>query len=203
MKKILLLLFLFSRIIDSSFSQDLYLKTGVNSTKYKFVDDQGQPIYKFLPAIAPSFEIGYGYPISGSLVNEFGLSLDGYNSKGDTNFSDYDYSTFYGGIRNSTSFNATFGDLEVGMVGLLGASKILSGDQLINNSRFDLTEQADFKGVFFHRGIGINFNYFFRDEVLISSGIDYSIASKLDRIPSENLSFVTTRVLFGIHFILD
>ncbi len=58
MKKILLLLFLFSRIIDSSFSQDLYLKTGVNSTNYKFVDDKGQPIYKFLPAIAPSFEIG-------------------------------------------------------------------------------------------------------------------------------------------------
>ena len=203
MKKILLLLILFLWIIDFGFSQDLYLKTGVNSTKFKFVDDKGQPIFKFLPAIAPSFEIGYGYPISDFLVNEFGVSLDGYNSKGDTKFRDYDYTTFYGGIRNSTAFNLNFGDLEVGMVGLLGVSKILSGDQLINNSRFDLTEEADFKGVFFQRGIGINFNYFFRDEVLISSGIDYSIASKLNRTPSENLSFVTTRILFGIHFILD
>lgn len=203
MKKIFLLLFLFLRIIDSGFSQDIYLKSGVNSTRFKFVDDKGQAIYKFLPALAPSFEIGYGYSISDFLVNEFGVSLDGYNSKGDTKFRDYDYTTFYGGVRNSTAFKVSFGDLEVGVVGLLGVSKILSGDQLINNSRFDLTEQADFKGVFFQRGMGINFNYFVKNEVFISSGIDYSIASKLNRTPSENLGFATTRVLFGIHFILD
>jgi hypothetical protein len=203
MKKLLLLLLLFLRIIDSGFSQDLYLKTGVNSTKFKFVDDKGQAILNFLPGIAPSFEIGYGYPISSFLVNEFGVSLDGYNSKGDTKIRDYDYTTLYGGIRNSTAFNLNFGKLEVGMVGLLGLSKILSGDQLINNSRFDLTEDADFKGAFFQRGIGINFNYFLKNQVLIGTGIDYSMVSKLKRKTSENLSFSTTRVLFGIHFILD
>ena len=203
MKKILLLFFLFLRIIDSGYSQDIYLKSGFNSTEFKFVDDKGQAIYKFLPAMAPSFEIGYGYPVSDFLVNEFGVSLDGYNSKGDAKFRDYDYTTFYGGIRNSTSFKVSFGDLEVGMVGLLGVSKILSGDQLINNSRFDLTEEVDFKGVFFQRGIGINFNYFVTNGVLISSGLDYSIASKLKGESLENLSFSTTRMLFGIHFILD
>ena len=104
MKKILLFLFLFLRIIDSAFSQNLYLKTGVNSTAFEFVDNKAQPLISFLPGIAPSFEIGYGYPISSFLVNEFGVSLDGYNSKGDTKIRDYDYTTFYGGIRNSTAF---------------------------------------------------------------------------------------------------
>lgn len=186
-----------------SYCQDVYFKTGINSTKFKFLDKAGDPLYQFLPDISPSLEMGYGYPVTDFLVNEFGLSLDGYSSKGDNSSKDHSWSTLYGGLRNTTSVSASLGDLQISVFGVLGLSKILVGDQRVNNGRYDLTKEEDFNGLFFQRGLGINLNFFLTEQVFISSGIDRSINSKFKKSETENLSFSTSRILFGIHLIFD
>lgn len=186
-----------------SYCQDVYLKTGINSTKFKFLDKSGDPLYNFLPSISPSLEMGYGFPVSDFLVNEFGLSFDGYSSKGDNTSKNHSWTTLYGGVRNTTSVSATLGDLEISVFGVLGLSRIITGDQTVNNGTYDLTKEEDFKGLFFQRGIGINLNFFLTDQVFISSGIDRSINSKFKKSETENLSFSTSRILLGVHLIFD
>jgi hypothetical protein len=77
------------------------------------LDKDGDPLYEFLPGISPSLEMGYGYQVNDFLVNEFGLSLDGYSSKGDNTSKNHSWSTLYGGLRNTTSVSATLGDLQI------------------------------------------------------------------------------------------
>lgn len=203
MRKLFLFFIFFLATAFRVFSQDVYLKTGINSTIFIFEDKDGQPLYNFLPSVSPSFEVGYGFPISGFLVNEFGISLDGYSSKGDNPSRDHSWSTLFGGLRNTTTVSASLGDLEIGIFGTLGLSKILVGDQIINNGRYDLTKEEDFKGLFGQLGLGINLNYFFSNQVFLSTGIDQSLTSNLKKSDFEALRFSTTRILFGIHLILD
>jgi hypothetical protein len=85
----------------------------------------------------------------------------------------------------------------------LGLSKILAGDQTVNNGTYNLTKEEDFNGLFFQRGLGIKLNFFLTDQVFFSSGIDRSINSKFKKTETERLSFSTSRILFGIHLIID
>jgi hypothetical protein len=203
MKKFYFFFFISYVLCTHSYCQDVYIKSGINSTKFRFLDEAGEPLYQFLPGISPSLEMGYGYPISDFLVNEFGLSLDGYSSKGKNTSKNHTWSTLYGGVRNTTSFSATLGDLEVSVFGVFGLSKILVGDQIVNNGSYDLTKEEDFNGLFFQRGLGINLNFFLNDQVFLSTGIDRSINSKFKKAETESLSFSTSRILFGIHLNFD
>ena len=187
----------------NSIGQDVFFKTGLNSTTYRFLDNKGNPITNFLPGIGPSFEVGYSHPISYFLVNEFAVAVDGYNSKGDNSSRNYSWSTLYGGVKNTTSASTSIGNLEIGLLGLIGLSKILIGDQQINNARFDLKDQEDFNGIFLQRGAGVKLNYFMEGRAIISAGFDYSVNAKLKPATSERLTFSSKRVLFGIHFLLN
>jgi hypothetical protein len=203
MKKFFFLFFISYVSCTLSYCQDVYLKSGINSTKFRFLDEAGEPLYQFLPGISPSLEMGYGYQVTDFFVNEFGLSFDGYSSKGDNTSKDHSWSTLYGGLRNTSSFSVSLGDLEISLFGVFGLSKILVGDQRVNNGRYNLTKEEDFNGLFFQRGLGINLNFLLNDQVFISTGIDRSINSKFKKAETERLSFSTSRILFGIHLILD
>jgi hypothetical protein len=200
-----LFFFIYLNWTSSYCQEDVYLKTGINLTKFRFLDKAGDPLYQFLPGISPSLEIGYGLQLTDFLVNEIGLSLDEYTSKGDNKSKDHSWSTLYGGLRNTTSFSVYLADqnIEISLFGVLGISSILVGDQRVNNGRYDLTQEEDFTGLFFQRGIGINLNFYLTDQVFVSSGIDRLINSKFKKSETESLSFSTSRILFGIHFIID
>jgi hypothetical protein len=146
------------------FGQEIFIKTGFNSSTYDFRSVSGDQLLDFSPGIGSSIQTGMGFPFllkkakeDSTQVgpsysphwfkNEISLNLDNFNSFGGNLNNNYSWETTYGGLTNSISFLAHIGEVELGLRGLLGVSGMISGTQVINNSRFTLNGQDDFSGL--------------------------------------------------------
>jgi hypothetical protein len=100
--------------------------------------------------------------------------LDAYNSFGGDINNNYSWETTFAGVRNRLSVLGNFGKMELGLVGLLGASKMIAGTQELNRARFDLKEFDDFKGLFVQGGLGGSASYQVFSQASLSISYDYS-----------------------------
>jgi hypothetical protein len=203
-----------------SFGQEIFIKTGFNSTTYDFRSVSGDRLLDFSPGIGSSIQTGMGFPFllkktkedstqkapSYSphwLKNEVSLNLDNFNSFGGNLNNNYSWETTYGGLTNSISFLAHIGDVELGLRGLLGISGMISGTQVINNSRFTLNGQDDFSGVFARRGGGLSASYPVFQRGFINLTYSYSRSSRLGGSQDEKVIFLTHSLLFGLYVQLN
>lgn len=205
MQKISLIILLLIGVSIRSYSQDVFFKTGVNYTSYSFKDQNGKQIKGLFPGSGSSYELGVGFPIKKDFLKyELGLSLNGYNATGGDIDNNYSWDTNYGGIKNTISFYPTFpGDLNIGILGIFGASGIISGTQVINNSRYELKNHPEFKGIFLETGLGLLLSYDVSKKGLISVSYDYTNNFGVGQNNEEKLSFNNQRILFGVHFIIN
>lgn len=204
MQKISLIILLLIGVSIRSYSQDVFFKTGVNYTGYSFKDQNGNQTKGLFPGSGSSYELGLGFPIKKDFLKyELGLSLNGYNATGGDINNNYSWETNYGGIKNTISFFPTTKDLDIGILGIFGASSILSGTQMINNSRYELKNNPEFKGIFLETGLGLSLSYDVSKSGFISLSYDYTNNFGVGQNNEEKLSFNNQRILFGVHFIID
>lgn len=199
-----------------SFGQEIFIKTGINSTTYDFRSADGAKLLDFTSGMGNSIEIGMGFPFVPKskkedapekersyspnwFKNEVSLNLDSFNSFGGDQNNNYSWETTYGGITNTLSFLAHIGEVELGIRGHLGLSGMLSGTQVINSSRFPLKGNDDFMGVFARTGLGTSASYPVFQRAFLNLTYSYSKSSRLGGPAEEQVSFLTHSLLFGLY----
>ena len=207
--------FLIGMQLPSS-GQEIFIKTGINSTTYDFRSADGAKLLDFTSGMGNSIEMGMGFPFvpktkkEGApekersyspnwLKNEVSLNLDSFNSFGGDQNNNYSWETTYGGITNTLSFLAHVGEVELGVRGHLGLSGMLSGTQAINSSRFPLKGKEDFKGVFAKTGVGASASYPVFQRAFLNLTYSYSKSSRLGGPVEEQVRFLSHGVLFGLY----
>ena len=203
-----------------SVGQEIFIKTGFNSTTYDFRSASGDQLLDFSPGIGSSIQTGMGFPFFPKkikedpekagrqysphwLKNEVSLNLDNFNSFGGNLNNNYSWETTYGGLTNSISFLGHLGEVELGLRGLLGISGMISGTQVINNSRFPLNGQDDFSGLFARAGGGVSASYPVLQRGFINLTYSYSKSSRLGGSQNEKVTFLTHSLLFGFYVQLN
>ncbi len=211
------LVFLF---YSEAYGQEVFLKTGKNFTTYDFNSDQGIAISEFLTGTGSSLEFGLGFPLMEKgvygpdrggfeqlrttfLRYEVALTLDDYDSYGGDLNNNYSWETTYAGVRNRLSILGKLGALELGLSGIVGASKMITGTQVVNKSRFDLSEFEDFSGVLLQGGLGGSASFQVVNQGFLSLTYDYTRSLRMGGQTSGQLSFRNQRIVFGIHFKLN
>jgi hypothetical protein len=211
------LLFAYSQTI---LAQEIFIKSGINSTTYDFRSSDGVKLLDFTSGMGNSIEIGMGFPFvpktkkEGAPVkersyspnwfkNEVSLNLDSFNSFGGDQNNNYSWETTYGGITNTLSFLAHIGEVELGIRGHLGLSGMLSGTQVINNSRFPLNGNDEFKGVFARTGLGASASYPVFQRAFLNLTYSYSTSSRLGGPEEEQVRFLSQGFLFGLYVQLN
>ena len=207
--------FLIGMQLPSS-GQEIFIKTGINSTTYDFRSADGAKLLDFTSGMGNSIEMGMGFPFvpktkkEGApekersyspnwLKNEVSLNLDSFNSFGGDQNNNYSWETTYGGITNTLSFLAHIGEVELGVRGYVGLSGMLSGTQVINSSRFPLKGNEDFKGVFAKTGVGASASYPVFQRAFLNLTYSYSKSSRLGGPVEEQVRFLSHGVLFGLY----
>jgi hypothetical protein len=201
-------------------AQEIFIKTGFNSTIYDFRSAAGDRLLDFSPGIGSSIEMGMGFPFIPKktkeedaeeersyspnwLKNEVSLNLDSFNSFGGDSNNNYSWETTYGGLSNTLSFLVHVGDVELGIKGILGVSGMLSGTQGINNARFPLKGQEDFSGIFARRGAGVSASYPVFQRGFLNLTYTYAKSSRLGGLGDQRMSFLSQRLVFGVYVQLN
>jgi hypothetical protein len=220
MKKLSGVFVLVFLLYTGAFAQEVFLKTGKNFTTYDFNSDRGTAISEFLTGTGSSYEFGLGFPFlekEGSapdmgnyeqsrptfLRYEVSLTLDDYDSYGGDLNNNYSWETTYAGVRNRLSILGRVGALELGLSGIVGASKMITGTQVVNKSRFDLSEFEDFSGVLLQGGLGGSASFQVVNQGFISLSYDYTRSLRIGEQTSDQLSFKNQRIVLGVHFKLN
>lgn len=220
MKKLLQGFALLLLLHSQTFAQEVFLKTGKNFTTYDFNSESAISISEFLTGTGSSYEFGLGFPFlekEGSAPDmgtfeqskptffryEVSLTLDDYNSYGGDLNNNYSWETTYAGVRNRLSILGRVGALELGLSGIVGASKMITGTQVVNKSRFDLREFEDFSGVLLQGGLGGSASFQVVNQGFLSLSYDYTRSLRVGEQTSDQLSFKNQRIVLGIHFKLN
>jgi hypothetical protein len=220
MKNFFLTCYLLFALILPTVAQEIFIKTGINSTTYDFRSADGTKLLDFTSGMGNSIEIGMGFPFIPKskkegdeeqersyspnwFKNEVSLNLDSFNSFGGDQNNNYSWETTYGGLTNTLSFLAYIGEVELGIRGHLGLSGMLSGTQVINSSRFPLKGTADFNGVFAKTGVGASASYPVFQRAFLNLTYSYSKSARLGGPQEEQVRFLSHGFLFGLYVQLN
>lgn len=212
-------LLLFACSLTAS-AQEIFIKTGINSTTYDFRSADGTKLLDFTSGMGNSIEMGMGFPFvpkskkEGALAkersyspnwfkNEVSLNLDSFNSFGGDQNNNYSWETTYGGLTNTLSFLAHIGEVELGIRGHAGLSAMVTGTQVINSSRFPLKGKDDFQGLFAKTGVGASVSYPVFQRAFLNLSYNYSKSSRLGGPQEEQVRFHSHGVLFGLYVQLN
>jgi hypothetical protein len=197
------LLIIFFLILTNNIvkAQDLFFRTGLNHTTYNFEDQNRKKLQGLIPGIGLSYQLGAGVPLFQDWGKyEIGFTLDSFNASGGGSSDNFYWNTTYGGIRNSVEFYPIWGDLTLGIKANLGTSKIINGNQGLNNSKFDISKHPEFRGILIQPGLGVSMFYRVFEQGLLSFQYDYSTSKTFGKKTAETLTFQNNRILFGVHY---
>jgi len=121
---------------------------------------------------------------------------------GDQN-NNYSWETTYGGLSNTLSFLIHINEVELGVKGILGLSGLITGTQVINNSRFSLNGKEDFQGLYAKTGLGASASYPVFQRAFLNLTYSYSKISRLGGPEEEQVRFLTHRLMFGLYVQLN
>lgn len=208
MKKItLLLLFLF--LVNTAYSQQIYFLTGKNYTNYKIRYNGSETVNGLeKKGEGDSYEIGFAIPIKvqrlafdNNLNYTVGLTLNQYNAESGDIANNYTWKTEYIGVQNALVYSFVKSNhLDVAVKGGVNVATMLHGNQTINNSRFNLNNQKDFKGVVVSPLLGLQAKCNLSEYGYLSLGYNYSRSINLTNDTNKKVSFLTNQIVFGISF---
>jgi hypothetical protein len=182
-------------------SQEIYLQTGKNFTKYDY--KSGNDSSPSLQSGSGNFyEIGYIMTLNNEkLKYAIGLSLNEYNAIGGDINSSYSWDTQYMGIQNT--FSIAFirkSGFEASANGGLGISTLIYGKQNLNGQYLDLASQKEFSGLWIAPNLGLTASYNVDNDIYLSIGYAYSKSFNVSNSTEEKLSFNNSQIQFGVHF---
>lgn len=208
MKRIIQLVFLLL-VLNDSFAQEIYLSTGKNYTRYKLKYD-GIGAVNTLPkkGEGDSYEIGLSIPIKiqrltfdNNLNYTLGLTLNQYNAEAGDIANNYSWKTEYIGFQNTIIYSFIKSNhLDFAVKGGYNIATLLHGNQTINNSRSDLKQYQDFKGVIISPMFGIRAKCNLSEYGYLSLGYNYSKSFNITNQSDKKVSFLTNQILFGVSF---
>jgi hypothetical protein len=182
-------------------AQEIYLQTGKNFTNYDYKSDNDSA--PSLQAGSGNFyEIGYIMTLNNEkLKYAIGLGLNEYNAIGGSVVNSYSWYTQYLGIQNtfSVAFVKAKGFEGAAHAGL-GMSTLIYGKQNLNGQYLDLASQKEFSGFWVAPRLGIQASYNIDNDIFLSLGYGYAKSFNLTNSTPEKLSFNTSQIQFGVHF---
>lgn len=217
MNKIILFIFSLLVFATNTKAQDLFFKAGRNSTSYDFKNSLGQQVIDLSRGTGFSYEIGLGFPISLGgkknkpedkeerdrrirLHNQVSFTVNQYTANAGNLNNNYLYETNFGGFNDQLALLAHLGNLEVGISGIIGVNKLMSGTQVINTKRHDLKEHQEFQGEFLQTGLGASVLYPIVKSVFLSASYQRTKNRRPKMQDSEHVNFKSNTIFFGIHF---
>lgn len=201
MKKILLSLLLLLTI-TFSFSQGIYFYTGKNFTNYAFKKNMQPNAIPFQSGMGSSYEMGYSQPISSGNINYLiGLTLNEYNALAGTPSESYKWNTNYFGIQNSLQYTVRICDyFHLSTTIGLNLASIIYGKQELNGIIYDLKSQKEFTGIIVQPVLGLQAKLKLTDNSALSLGYNFTNSIHPANNSTEQLTFKTSQLVFGIHF---
>ena len=202
MRKLLLLVVLVLSI-QNIHSQEIYLQTGKNFTKYDYKSNSSSS-----PSLQSGsgnfYEIGYVMTLNNEkLKYAVGLSLNEYNALGGDINSSYSWNTQYMGVENT--FSIAFvnkSGFQASAQGGLGISTLIYGKQNLNGQYLDLASQKEFSGIWIAPKLVLKASYNVDNDIYLSLGYSYSKSFNVSNSTDEKLSFNNNQIQFGVHFML-
>lgn len=185
---------LFTLLMSSSFSQGYYFNIGKNFTKYDYKNSQGQRNNNLKSDSGIMVDFGYQWALTNDekLQYKAGISYQQFNNLGKNSIYNYSWISNYLGIQNSFSvalYTSNNREAFIKLVTGLSALKIINGKQLINNIEYDLTKEAEFKGLFIQPNIGLENEFYINELIQIGLGYRLSKAFNISNNSTEKLSF--------------
>jgi hypothetical protein len=213
MKKILL--FLVALFAQQVTAQEFYVHTGRNFTSYNYKNAEGRAVPFFDGKnrshfySGSSLEVGYVFNSKerSSFTYMIGLTLNQFNAKyfisGDTDA--ITWKTDYLGAQGSVSYS--FLTLENGfdfsLKGGLNVAHFINGEQYSNGIYYDLSNQADFKGIVLQPLLGINVRRKISNLCSLSLGYNVSAVANITSKSEESLGYINSQIQLGIHIPLN
>ena len=204
MRQFSLLLILFLTVTAAN-AQGYYFNFGQNFTKYDYKNSLGQRNSNIKSDNGIMADFGYQWNISSNEKWQYkaGLSYQQFNATGKSATFDYSWTTNYLGIQNSLSYDLyTSNDDEVSIKinsGFTG-SKIIKGEQMIDNVRYNLTKEEEFKGLFLQPHLGIENEFLINESIKIGLGYRFSKAFRLNSDSKEKLNFINNTLYLNFKY---
>tara|TARA_B110000503_G_C6906412_1_gene312841 strand:+ start:58 stop:636 length:579 start_codon:yes stop_codon:yes gene_type:complete len=186
----------------SIFGQEAYLGFGPNQTEYLYTNTQGESYEGLKGEGGIHLEGGYylktGYD---NLKLAFSLTFDQFNATGGDELNSYSWESGYMGLQGGVRFGIIEGvrgsDFALFANGGVTAKKLLTGVQKINGQTFELSEEAEFNGLFKGIYFGLETRFNITQEVALGLGYAHSI-NYGRTINEETLNFSSGAIVFKI-----
>jgi hypothetical protein len=195
--------------VNTAYSQQIYFLTGKNYSKYTIRYNGSESVNVLeKKGEGDSYEIGFAIPIKvqrlafdNNLNYTVGLTLNQYNAESGDIANNNTWKTEYIGVQNALVYSFVKSNhLDVAVKGGVNVATMLHGNQTINNSRFNLSNQKDFNGVVVSPLLGLQAKCNLSEYGYLSLGYNYSKSFNLTNDTNKKVSFLTNQIVFGISF---
>jgi hypothetical protein len=186
--------------LNFSSAQQVYLNVGRNFTTYDYTNSQGDSNPNVESSSGASYEVGYIFPMGDKFGIAAGRTLDQFNATGGNMVNNYSWDTNYLGLQGVAKYKvleASRSPISLNLNAGINFNHIVGGEQKINGQTFKLTDEDEFKGLFFKPIIGLDVQYFLLDNIAIGIGYHYSKNFGLSS-GEQDLNFNNSQLQFGI-----
>jgi hypothetical protein len=184
------------------FGQEAYIGFGPNQTEYLYTNSDGQSNEGIKGQGGIHLEGGYYLATGAQKIKlAFATTFDQFNATGGDELNSYSWETGYLGLQGGIRYGFIEADRgsDFALFGNAGVTlkKMLSGNQKINGQTFELSEEAEFNGLFKGIYLGVETRYTITNQV--SLGLGYSHAINYGRtVNDETLNFSSGAIVFKI-----
>lgn len=200
-------LFLFLVVYCQVFSQEVFLNTGKNFTKYGYKNSNGQSNRNLQSGTGNFYEVGLTKPFKDEhFIYSAGLSLNDYNAIGGNKANAYRWETKYLGLKGGLAYSffpfeySSVNNLDILLNAGIKGQFIIYGKQEIDDRYYDLVHNEEFSGLIVEPSIGFQVKYFISSFGFLSLGYNYCFGINVSNISEEKLSFYTHQIGLGFHF---
>ncbi len=204
MKKIFLLIIMICSI-DSMFSQEVYFYTGKNFTTYDYKASSGASSPNLKSATGSFYELGISNPFANEQFSySLAVALNEYNCVGGNSANSYSWNTEYLGVQGGLSYSILpRSNFDILPKFGLNMATLISGQQNIDGTYYDLTKEKEFSGLVLTPSLGVQLKYNLSDYGFISLGYSYCKGLNINNSTDQKLSFSTNQLQFGIHYAIN
>lgn len=183
------------------YSQEIFIKTGKNTTKFDFSSPNNNPEISYRSGSGEYYEIGYRFNLKNQkLTYSIALTYNEWNASASYLDTNYTWETNYLGIQHMGSYELyKSADIKVSILAGVNTATIVSGDQFINTSYFDIKHNEEFSGIMIQPLLGASLKYFISEKISLSLGYNLSKAYNLSNSTDEKLRVKNSQFQFGIH----
>jgi len=204
---LLIVAFLILSFTNFSNAQGYYFNFGQNYTKYDYKNSLGQRNSNIKSDNGIVVDFGFQWVVSSNEKWHYkaGVSLQQFNAKGANENFNYSWKTNYLGLQNSVSYalySSSDDDFVVNLNSGFTITKIINGEQLINNQSYNLTKESEFNGLYIQPHLGVENEISINDFVKLGLGYRFSKAIRTSTPESESLNFINNSFYINFKYLI-